>query len=117
MNLLSDYIERRLHAPHFFEAVKRADFGAEQVNDNVSCVHYDPVCLGQALDPDLLLSRLFQLFSQLLCQSMNVPGGCARSDDHIIGDGRCVFEGDCDDVLCLVRIQRFLDEGFQFFGG
>lgn len=101
--------------PHFLEVVEGADFGPEDMNNNVSGVQNDPIRLAQTFDSHVFLSGLFELFPYFFSQGADVAGGSPGGDYNVIRKGRVLLEWDRHNIQSLVRIQRFFDEGFGFF--
>jgi hypothetical protein len=102
--------------PHFFEPVLGADFGPEQVHDDVAAVDQHPIALVGTLDADAFEAFAFQLFDDVLGHGLDVAARKAAGDDHVVGDRAFAGEVDDDRVGGFVVIERFGDEFKDRFG-
>jgi hypothetical protein len=101
-----DSRQQPTRAPHFFDVVKRTDFGAEQMDNNVDGINHHPIAVALAFNPHVLDPRLVQAFDQFVGQGRHLARRSARCDHHIIGKGGLVLNIDDFDVFGLVIIKR-----------
>ena len=78
---------RTVRAPHLFEIVELADFGAEDVDDRVARVEQHPVVVRRALDFRLREARLAAGARNAIGDRADMDVRPPRGDDHDVGDG------------------------------
>lgn len=95
-------------APEVFEAVERALFRVENVDDHVGVIGHDPLTHGEAVDRHRAHAVvLFQAFLELVDDCLEVRLGRARADDKVVRETRDAAEVERDDVLSFfVRNDR-----------
>ena len=77
---------RRL--PHLFEIVEFADFGAEDMDDDVARIDQDPVGTGQPLDARHAEAGILERLEQVIGDSRDMTVRSARCDNHIVAEAR-----------------------------
>src|SRR5689334_24449996 len=74
--------------PHLLEIVEGADFGPEDVNDDVSRIDQHPIALAHALHADTGNACLFNVLDDMIGDGADMALRAAAGDDHVIADGR-----------------------------
>src|SRR5262249_36951765 len=94
--------------PHFFKIVIAADFGPEEVHDDVARIDQHPIALRLPLDryPGSARERLFEM----LGQRQYLARRAAARDDHMVGDRRLAGKVDRDDLLRLAILESLKNE-------
>jgi hypothetical protein len=95
--------------PELLQIIKTADFGPEQMDNNIARIDKDPIALRNAFDPQVAKSRRFQLFYQLVGYGGDVAVRAAGGDDHLIGDGAFAVKVDRSYVLgfCIIETTEY----------
>src|ERR1051326_1192937 len=101
--------------PHSFQIVKISHFGTENMDDHVVRIDQHPVGGRKPFDSNVLAKSLLDLVGKLNSHGRNLPRRAARGDHHMIGNVRFAREGDGDNLLGLVVIERLKDETVKVF--
>src|SRR5215831_6530725 len=113
-------VARPFSRPHLLEVIELAYLGPEDVHDDVAGIEQHPVALRSAFDAHPTVSGLFKLALDLLGDGSDVPIRAARSDHHVVADGRFPPNIDHHHVLGFGIIQPESDvseEGFRVVRG
>jgi|GEM_PF-5927898 len=95
----------RRHRPDFFDIVEAADFGTEDVNDDIANINQHPVTGRKPLDARLAMAGFLQRPQDVIGQSPHMAVGAARSNDQGVGDRAFAAQVDTDDVLRLIILK------------
>ena len=81
---------RVAECPHAFQIVKAADFGAEQVDDNVLGVDQHPISARQTFDP-CVPSGMLDPLSKFLRHRRDLTRRATTRNNHMVGDVAFAF--------------------------
>jgi hypothetical protein len=101
--------------PHAFEIVKAAHLWPEDVDDDILSIDQNPIGTWQAFNTSMTPS-LFDPLDKLLRNGSDLPTRTTACDHHMVCNAAFAFEGDGDDILCLIIIKRLEDELVQGIG-
>src|SRR6185437_1153033 len=87
--------------PHLLEIVEGADFGPEDVDDDVYGVDQHPIALAHAFHPHAGDAGLLDVLDDMVSNGTDMALRAAGSDHHVIADGRFAAEIDDNAVLGL----------------
>lgn len=101
--------------PHAFQIVEAADFGTEQMHDDIFGINQHPVRRWQTFDAGMT-SGLFDTLGKLLRHRGHLARRTARCDDHMVGNIAFAFKRDGDHFLRLIIIERLKNQRVQRVG-
>ena len=104
-------------SPHFFEIVKGANLGPEDMNDYIARIDQDPIAMGHALHPRIAQTGSDEILEHTIGDRAHMAVRSAGGHNHGIRDRG--FEGEIDShgVLGLHIIEAQEDQAKNFLGG
>jgi len=104
-------------APEVFQAVTLAEFGMEDMDENVIEIHDNPAAGREAVAVQRADARVAETAGNFIGDGFEVRLGRAVADQEKIGDVGNAAHIENDDVLGLLVEGDFAAKFGQFFGG
>ena len=95
--------------PQFFQVIKSALIGGEEMYDHIAIIHNDPAIAGEALLLSLFLMFGADVFDGSLGERVNHAVTGAGADDEIVGKRDNFFQVYQDDVFPLFIFKGVCD--------
>ena len=87
--------------PHLFDVVELADFGAEDVHDDVSGVDQHPVTGLEALYARCAKTFILEIGNEMFADRHDMTGRATGHDHHVVAQRGFPSDVDRDDIFCF----------------